>query len=488
MNEGKTVLMARYRWTVAACWFLSLALFCNGGAFPALAQEAKPDEEELSEKLLEDPKPKSASESKDGKAYTMTSVREIGVVDKVEMTLEAVGDVTQFLEGQESESRKMQMLAGFRYEDRTEKYLVETPEHLQSVRHYDIARAEIQIGDQTGKPVLDVNRRQIICDISDNKVSLFSSIGPLKDDQLLLIEDLPANSLLLDRLLPEKTVKIGDTWKVPDGVIAPMLSLDAIETQNLEASLSSVKDGIALVEVNGDVQGAYLGAGSAMNVRLMYQFDLAANRIVWLGLVITESRSLGNVGPAVDLIAKLTLKIKPDIEAVQLKNDRVIVIPEDIGKNLTLIYDSPDKGPWRFLHGRDWYVIYDEPGSTKMRLMTHGELISQCDIVQMGKADKAAPTKLVDFQRDLKNELKDSFGKFLSATEGKTTRGYRELRVVIGNESKDMPLVWIYYLLTRVDGTQAILAFVVRQDTLEAFNDADHAIVDSFEISTTSRR
>ena len=424
----------------------------------------------------------------DGKEYKMVSTRKAGVTDKVELTLEAVGDVIQFLEGQDSQPRKMQMQAGFRYDERTEKYNAGSLEHLQSVRYYSVAKAEITIGDQTAKPVLDMNRRQIICDVRNNKVSLFSPVGPLKDDQLLLIEDLPAVSLLLDLLLPEKPVKVGDKWSLPDTVVAPMLSLDAIESQELEAVLSSVKDDIALVEIDGDVEGAYLGAGSAMNVRLMYQFDLTSQRIVWLGLVITESRSLGNVGPAVDLIAKLTLKITPEIESTQLKKDQVIIIPEDIEKHLTLIYDAPGKGAWRFSHGRNWYVIYDEPNSTKIRLMVNGELISQCDIVQMGKANSTSPTKLLEFQRDLKNELKDSFGKFLSATEGKTSKGYRELRVVISNESEDMPLLWIYYLLTKTDGTQVILAFVVRQDMLQEFNDADHAIVDSFEMNSTLRR
>jgi len=428
---------------------------------------------------------KSTGESK---TYAMVSARKTGGVDKVEMTLEATGNVVQFLEGQESPSNKMQIMAGFRYEERTEQFDAKSPTNLQSVRWYDIARAEIQIGSQVGKPSLDSGRKQIICDIRDNKVSLFSSIGPLKDDQLLLIEDLPANSLLLDQLLPDKAVKVGETWKLADGLVAPLLSLDAIESHDLEAELKSVEDDIALVEITGDVQGGYIGAGSTMNVRLMYQFDLVTRRVVWLGLVVIESRSLGNVGPAVDLIAKLTLKIQPDIEPVQLKKDRIIVIPSDIDKYLTLLYDSPDKGPWRFLHSRNWYVIYDEPNSTKMRLMVNGELVSQCDIVSMGRGESANATKLVDFQRDLKNELKESFGKFLAATEGKTAKGYRELRVVISNASKDMALVWIYYLLVKNDGTQAILAFVVREDMLEQFHDADHAIVDSFELVTPLKK
>ena len=435
----------------------------------------------------EAPQPNTVPRSPDGKAYQMTSSRKEGVVDKVELTLEAEGDVTQFLDEQDSQSHKMLMRAGFRYEELTEKFGTDRPEHLQSVRTYDIARAETQIGDQTGKPALDASRRQIICDIRDNKVSLFSLTGPLKDDQLLLIEDLPANTLLLDQLLPPQSVKIGDSWKLPDGVVTPLLSLEAVETQDLEAVLSSVEDDIALVEINGNVEGAYLGAGSVMEVKMMYQFDLISKRIIWLGLVIAESRSIGNVGPALDLIAKLTLKVHPDIEPVLLKKDRTVVVPDDIEKHLTLMYDSPGKGTWRFLHSRNWYVIFDEPGSTKMRLMVDGELIAQCDIVQMGRAESDTTMKLLEFQSNLKKELKDSFGKFLSATEGKTAKGYRELRVAISNESEDTPLVWVYYLLIKADGTQTIMAFVIRQDLLEIFNDADHAIVDSFEMYSSRR-
>ena len=439
------------------------------------------------DELLKAPQTPGASIN-DGKTYQLTSVRKAGLVDKVEMTLEAVGDVTQFLEGQpQPQSSKMQILAAFRYEERPEKYASEPDSHLQSLRYYDIARAEIQVGDATNKPSLDANRKQIVCDVRDNNVSLFSPTGTLKDDQLLLIEDLPANTLLLDRLLPKETVKIGDTWELPDEVLRPLLALDAVETQDLVAVLSSVENNVALVEINGDVQGGHLGAGCAMNVRLMYQFDLTSQRIIWLGLVITESRSLGNVGPAVDLIAKVIMKVQPDIEAIYLKKDRKFAIPEEIEEHLALTYNSPDRGPWKFLHGRDWYVIFDEPGSTKMRLLTSGELISQCDIVKMPKADITAPTSLTAFQRDLKNELKDNFGKFLSATEGKTKKGYRELRVVISSKSEEMPLVWIYYLLTKSDGHQAIMAFVVREDMLEKFNDADHAIVDSFEMYSTLR-
>jgi hypothetical protein len=417
------------------------------------------------------------------KTYSLVSRRTTGTVDKVEVTLEAVGDVTQFLKGKESDSNKMEILAGFRYEERTEKFDEALNSPLQSVRHYNVAKARIQIGNQLNSPVLDTNKKIIICNINGGQSSLFATAGPLKDNQLLLIEDMPANTLLLDRLLPPKKVSVGETWKISDETLGPLLTLDAIDTQNVEASLAEVKNNIALVDVKGDIEGAYLGAASAMDVHIMYQFDMENRRIIWLGLVITESRSLGNIGPAVDLIAKLSLKVQPDIEPEQLMPDNKINVPEEPTKeNLQLLYDSPDKGAWRFLHNRNWYIVYDEPGSTKLRLLQNGELLSQCDVAQMGKIDTASPSTLDSFRADLKTGLGNNFGKVISEQEGKTKKDYSELRIVVSNNSESMPLVWIYYLLTKKDGKQAVIAFVVQSDKQETFGDTDREIVDSFEI------
>jgi hypothetical protein len=146
------------------------------------------------------------------------------------------------------------------------------------------------------------------------------------------------------------------------------------------------------------------------------------------------------------------------------------------------LYDSEDKAAWKFLHSRNWYVIYDEPTGTKLRLLHNGELLSQCDVAQMGKADPASPTTLESFRGDLKKGLGDHFGKIISEQEGKTKKGYRELKIVVGNNSEEMPLVWIYYLLTKPNGDQTVIAYVVQSDNLEKFGDADREIVDSFEM------
>jgi len=382
----------------------------------SFAQESNATEDALVNALNSHSEEKKSEEKtetaeNDAKTYSLVTGRKVGTVDKVEVTLEAAGDVTQFLEGRESEANKLEILAGFRYEERTEKISADVKSPLQSVRYYDTAKAKIQIGNQLNSPVLDTNKKIIICDVKDGQSSLYSTAGPLNDNQLLLIQDMPANTLLLDRLLPEKEVCVGETWKIPDETICPLLTLDAIETQNVAATLNEVKDNIALVDIKGDVEGAYLGAASAMNVHVMYQFDTEKKRIIWLGLVVVESRSLGNVGPAVDLIAKLSLKVQTDIEPLQLLPENKINVPENASEeNLQLLYDSEDKAAWKFLHSRNWYVIYDEPTGTKLRLLHNGELLSQCDVAQMGKADPASPTTLESFRGDLKKGLGDHFG------------------------------------------------------------------------------
>ncbi|MCL2349711.1 MAG: hypothetical protein FWC50_15780 [Planctomycetaceae bacterium] len=446
----------------------------------------KQKEEEVSAgDLLSELKESPPSENTGSdQAYSLISGRKTGDTDKVEVVLEAVGDVNQFLEDQESNSNKMEVLAGFRYDERTDLFSPQPGSPLKSTRYYDAARAKIQVGDQYNLSELDAGRKLIVCDI-DKNTTLYSPKGSLKDDQLLLIEDLPANTLLLDHLLPNRDgVKIGDKWNVPEKALTSLLGLEVIEKHDIQAVLTSVTDHVALVELNGTAEGASLGAASTMEVKAKFQFDLKTRRITWLGLVIQEDRSLGNVGPAVTLVAKLMIKIQPDKISDKLTREAAESIDKKPSEEqLKLCYDSEEKGGWRFLHGRDWYVIFDAKGSTKLRLLHHGELISQCDIAQMGKiADSKSLSTPESFQEDLKKGLGASFGKVVSLDMGKTKKGNRELKAVIEGKAGDLPLVWTYYLLTKPDGTQAIVAFVVQKDNLEKFDGIDREIIDSLEM------
>jgi len=414
--------------------------------------------------------------------YLLRSERKVGTTDLVETLLEVTGDVKQLGGDLKATTDKMEVVAGFRYEERIAKFSTSSGGPLVSVREYDLAKAKMKIGEDAKNPELDENLRTIIGSLENDKVVLFSPNGPLRGEQLLLIEDLPGNTLTLDRLLPNKEVKVGEAWKITDSVLRSFLSVDAVTESNVEAVLTAVADNMAMIEIVGDVNGIYLGAATEMSIRAKYQFDIAAKRINWLGLLIEENRSIGHVTPGLELVARLQVKISPLAKSQKLADDVMVGIKlQPTEQLLTLKYDG-GKGPWRFSHGRDWYIFQDDPTTTILRKLHRGELVAQCNIADMGKIDVKTMTTLPKFQKELVDGLGKNFGQVVVAEEVENKFGYKDFNVIIDGSVEDLDLRWIYNLLTDKDGQQSVIVFVVEAAMVEQFADADRVLLDTYRM------
>jgi hypothetical protein len=413
--------------------------------------------------------------------YLLKSSRKKGSTDLVETLLEVTGNVKQVANNQKPTSDKMEVVAGFRYEERVDKFSL-TTDSLVSVRQYNLAKSKMKIGDRIKTPELDTELQTIVCSLEKDKVSLFSPKGSLRGEQLLLIEDLPGNTLTLDRLLPNKAVTVGETWRITDSVLRSFISVDAVTESNVEAVLTAVADNMAMVEVVGDVSGIYLGAATEMSIRAKYQFDIAAKRINWLGLLIEENRSIGHVGPGLDLVARLQVKISPNTEPQALNDETIADINTKPSVGVLKLKYNGGKGPWRFSHDRSWYVFQDDPQTTILRKLEKGELVAQCNIADMGTVDVKTMTNIDKFQKDLIAGLGKNFGKVAAAEEHQNNQGYKVYTVLIDGTVDDMSLRWIYNLMTDKDGRQSVVVFVVEADKLEQFGDADDILLETYRM------
>ncbi|MDR3110819.1 MAG: hypothetical protein LBU65_14215 [Planctomycetaceae bacterium] len=419
-------------------------------------------------------------EDNSGKSYVFSSGRKVGTCDFVETLLEVTGTVKQLDTELKEQTEKLEVVAGFRYEERFDSI---GKEKIRSIRQYNLAKAKMKIADSLKVPELDNDQRLIVCNFEKNRAILFSPTGPLRADQMLLIEDQPGSTLILDLLLPDNKVKIGDSWKISNEVLQAFLSIDAVIESNVEAVLTAVADNMAMVELVGDVDGIYLGAQTLINVRAKYQFDFTLARVNWLGMIIEENRSIGHVGPGLDLVARLQIKISPQNKPEALTDEAV----EDVARKptdemLELKY-AKGTAPWRFEHDRSWYVSQDEETTTILRkLLYRRELVAQCNIADMGRVDLASMPSLAKFKLDLVTGLGGNFGEVVESRETKNKSGYKEYRVVIEGNVEDLPLRWIYYLLTDIEGNQTIIVFVVESSQIDDFADADREIVDTFKM------
>ena len=424
--------------------------------------------------------PQSAVRAPTPGKYLLQSGRKRGSTDLVETLLEVTGEAIQVTSDLKERREKMEVIAGFRYEERTEQF--SPAGQLSSVRLYNLAKSKMKIGESIRMPELSSDLQTIVCSVERDKVTLFSPHGSLRSEQLLLIEDIPGNTLTIDRLLPNKEVAIGESWKISDSVLRSFLSVDAVVSGNVEAVLTAVADNMAMVEVVGDISGVYLGATTEMTVRAKFQFDLSIRRINWLGAIIEETRSIGHVGPGLEHTARLQVKISP-LDAPQALTEAAMmtITTRPNPAVLQLKYDG-GKGPWRFSHDRTWYVYQDDPQTTILRKLMNGELVAQCNIADMGTVDLKTMTTLEKFQQDLVTGLGANFGKIVSAAEYEDRRGCKVYKVLLDGMVDDLSLRWIYHLITDKGGKQSVVVSVVEASMLDQFGNADTVLLETYRM------
>ena len=68
---------------------------------------------------------------------------------------------------------------------------------------------------------------------------MFSPSGPLTQEELDLIT-IPANSLLVEQLLPDQDVAPGDKWQHNDDLLAALLNLDAIGHSEVSTTFKEI--------------------------------------------------------------------------------------------------------------------------------------------------------------------------------------------------------------------------------------------------------
>lgn len=415
--------------------------------------------------------------------YSLKSSRTVGSCDLVEVLLEVVGQVKQVTPELKEVSDKMEVVTGFRYEERVDTFSTNPANPLRSLRRYELARAKMNIGDTRKNPELENELKTVVCEVKDGDCILYSPSGLLRSEQMLLIEGLPGNTLVLDRLLPEKDVKIGDSWKIPEQTLMSFLYVDAIKTNETKAVLTAVTDDIALVEIVGSVEAVYLGALTELDVQVKYQFDLKSGRIVWLGVLLDQKRSIGHAAPGLEARARLQVKILP-IEKPNVLSEAFVekIRKSDSGEqNLKLRYEF-DERPWSFQHARHWFIIVDDVKSTILRMVVDGDLVAQCQIQDMGTVAPGTMPSLKTFQSDLEKGLESSGAVTAFKEEAVHPNGTREYHVILDGEVKNIPLRWIYYLLTDTKGNQRVVVFVLEEGKMELFDEEDIAIIDSFRI------
>lgn len=412
-------------------------------------------------------------------SYAFHSARKTGQTDHVVVLLE-VGGETQYTDVGKAKQEKMSVVCKLDYLEKTLAIPAEPEGLWQSVRDYRKVSAVVKVGDGQFEPDLQPQHRLIAVEAAKQSTLLFSPNGNLTRDELDAI-DIQANSLLLDRLLPDKAVKIDDQWSHSGDLLAAMLGLDEVAKTTVQSKLKEVTDTVARFEITGHVEGAIYGVSTNIEIKGKYRFDLRTNRIDWLGLLVKENRPGSFIADGVDVVSRLQVLTTPAETPESLNEAALAKLTLKSSPQSTLLeYQSPSDG-WQCLYDRRWYIHHQRPKSSVavLRLLDRGVLAGQCNLSSTPKRDAEKPVSLEEFQEDVKKALGKSFGELVDAAQTTNESNYRVYRVTAQGTSSEIAMRWIYYLISDPQGRQAAFTFTVEQKLLDRFADADKPLIQS---------
>ena len=150
---------------------------------------------------------------------------------------------------------------------------------------------------------------------------LFSPLGPLDRDELDLVS-VPANSAMIDVLLPNRLVAVGETWKLGSDWMAPLVGLDAVHRSTVECKLDRVEKGVAIVHCQGAISGSAAGVSSEITVAAKYSFDTQRKRISWFAMTLREKRALGHAHPGLEVTARVQMAIEKKSNVADVARER----------------------------------------------------------------------------------------------------------------------------------------------------------------------
>lgn len=391
---------------------------------------------------------------------------------------------------------KLQVAGQFGYAERRLAGTGRDAEAFRTVRRYDEAKAQIEVGDQPSQRALREAARLIVAHGQRDGIQAFSPSVPLTPDEVDLLH-LPGDNLSALALLPETTVEPGDTWKLPDWAIQVLTSLEALEKGAVSCRFESVKNGSARIEFNGEATGAVLGASANIKVEGHLLYDMEQKYIKRLELAQTETRDVGTISPGLDVIAKIVLTRTPVEQPRHLTDKEIAELPlEPNPATLLLMFDAPD---WavRLYPERNWHLFHKTSTVAVFRLLEKGSLIAQCNLRRLDPAEPGKHLPEDQFQTDIERTLGKNFRQFLQSDKIQTRDGLFVLRVVASgaiekkndkNAVESIPMQWIYYLVAHPDGRQMAFVFTVEPDRLEILKSRDMSLISSLEFLSPRAR
>jgi hypothetical protein len=351
-------------------------------------------------------------------------------------------------------------------------------------RVYETARALIVLGGSRSQRALRDDRTLIVVQRPEDKTLTYCPKGALTREELELTDG-HLDTLALSGLLPGKTVKVGDTWKIAPGVVQAMCHLDGLEEHALVGKLEEVSGGQARISITGKASGIELGAVVKLGINGTCLFDTNKQTIVGLMWKQEDERAAGPVSPASSFDIIYEVKRSRIDEPKALSPIALISVPEGFEPpgQLILLTFNEEGLPYRFLYDRGWHITGQTSEQLVLRYLERGDFIVQANLMTGTKAQPGdhmtaeAFKKLVAESPGFQAEQELQVGEVPGMEEGRWV-----YRVSLLGDLEGLKVLQNFYVLAGAEGHQVLATFTLSQANVEKVGSKDLVLVGSLEL------
>ncbi len=420
-------------------------------------------------------------------------------VRNVSMQVTIGGKVVTSAGGGKTVSHDLNTTAAYRFREKRLSGAGRDAEAYRCLREYDQASARTKISDQVSTLTLPARLRVIVAHGKRSGMLRYNPTSLLSRDDLDLI-DVPGDPLAILALLPTRQVEVDEEWDVPDWAVQMLSTVEATSKTEMTAKLVSVSDNVARIEFNGAVEGARLGAITNVKLSGHLLFDLKQELVTSLDLTHIETGAIGTITPGIDSEVRVVIARSVAGSEGALTEELAESIPLDPpADRLPLEFDAE---PWglSLIHGRGWHVFLanfeSDPQVVILRLLDQGTLVCQCNFSPVPQVAAGQTTPVEEYEESIRRSLGSQFGAIVARDRIPTQDDRTIFRVTVdgkyalpnGEESKDVPMTWLYYLCADPTGRQVSFVFAVEPEMRELLAGQDRQMVESLQFKNPIRQ
>lgn len=392
------------------------------------------------------------------------------IAHRVQVVLEGQGAIQGPAGGAKPGDTPLRMTAEFLY---TERRLA-CGEGDFAARDYEYGRAEIDVAGRVHRPQLSDGHPWIAFQRIAGKTMIYAPGGaPLSQEERELLE-VPAPSLLLDRLVPTGRTAIDGTWQLTDDDAADLFHLDAVSQNSLQGRFVRVQDGKAICELSGRIQGITDRVLSEQEIEAKFNVDLTSQRVVWLALLVRENRSESALRPGFTMQARIRVRhdaasLPPSLTDEHLGTPRPAEAPP-------VVRSIPLNGEFELTHDARWIVRQNRREKITLEFVDQAASLAQCTITVLPDLPVGKPVTRDEFRQDVETTLAKSGARVVDSQESVDDR-LSVIRILTAGQTQSVPIQWVYYHATNPSGRRAVVVFTLKGEDADRFAGHDVQLV-----------